>query len=91
MTSLKRQIRRACAVVLAAGIGVWVAGCGSMPDMAAGPLDSIRALPFRISSKADDEAFRKQVENDPFPAAGVTPPPPAESSRTARYTHSNGG
>ena len=51
---------------LAAGIGLSVIGCSSVPNTDAGPLEAIPSF----DSKAKQGAFQKQVENDPFPMAG---------------------
>ncbi len=56
--------------VLAAGICLALAGCGSMPDMMPGPLDSGRLLSHNRGSATETKAFEKAVRNDPFPTAG---------------------
>ena len=53
-------------IFLAAGIGLAMVGCNSVPNTDGGPLDTIPSF----GSKGKQEAFRKQVKNDPFPAAG---------------------
>lgn len=55
-------------VVLAAGMGLAAAGCCIIPDAVPGPLSSVRLPPLNPGSKAKAEAFRKEVDADPFPS-----------------------
>ena len=55
------------AILLVGGIGFSVGGCGSMLSASGRPLDAITP---KFGSKAKQEAFERQVENDPFPTAG---------------------
>ena len=60
-------IRRLGPAVMFLGLGLL--GCGSMP----GPLPDANSpirLPAFKSSKAETEAFKRRVRNDPFPTAG---------------------
>ena len=55
-------------VLLAAGVCLTASGCGSMPDPLSGTPHFVR-LPF-AKDGPKSEAFKKKVQNDPFPTAG---------------------
>jgi len=62
-----RGVRRWSALAYSAALILFsTVGCSSVPDVpegAFGPLPGLRPT-------TDQEAFRQQVENDPFPTAG---------------------
>jgi len=58
-------------VVLAAGMALGIAGCASVPDSLPPSFESPRLIPTIPGSKAEAEAFKQQVQNDPFPTAAA--------------------
>jgi len=56
-------------IVLAAGICLLVAGCGTMPDPPPESFESAQILLPKPGSKKEAEAFKEKVKDDPFPEA----------------------
>jgi hypothetical protein len=56
-------------LMLAAGSGLAVAGCASVPDGVPEAFEMPRMLPSEPGSKAEAKAFRERVHADPFPEA----------------------